>query len=271
MTLQREAAPSAAEIARIQGYLRENARNQYESVPLPPFTLFFHPSSPFKYFNYAIPDEPAGGELADTLRQLRAVFDKRQRTARFEFFEAFAPRLPEALLKNGFTEEARQWSMVCTPASLLTEPLLPGMQMIALDEESPEEDVRDYILAQRQGFDPANDGRITDFDVVAARVDFQVSGWRSFLARVDGQPAGAAMFSRPIDGVTEVAGIATRLPFRRRGIATRLTWMATRIAFDLGVTTACLTAADEAAGRVYQRLGYHPFSTMLAYIDGTRP
>lgn len=270
MTVYRDATPSAAEVARLQSYLRENARNQYETVPLPPFTLFFHPSSDVRYFNYAIPDEPAGGELAETLERVRAAFVKRRRAARFEFFEAFAPLLPDALLKNGYTEEARQWSMVCKPDNLIREPRLPGMQVTALHPESAAEDVRDYIIAQRQGFDPANDGQVSNFDIVQARLDFLVSGWQAFLARIDGEPAGAASFSRPINGVTEVAGIATRTPYRRRGVASRLAWLATRMAFEQGVSTVCLTAGDEAAGRVYERLGYRPFSVLLAYIDGAQ-
>ncbi len=260
--------PPAYEIARIQGYLRENARNHYESESLPPFTLFFHPSSPVKYFNYAIPDQPTGSGLDDTLKELRKAFRRRGRTARFEFFEAFAPLLPDELLKHGFNEEARQWSMVCTPENLCSEPEMPRLEVVILQSDSPAEDVRDYIIAQRQGFDPSNTAQPSDFDVVQARLDFLVSGWQAFLARIDGEPAGAASFSRPIDGVAEIAGIATREAFRRRGIATRLAWLATRMAFDMGVTTACLTANDEQSGRVYERLGYQPFSVMLAYIDG---
>ena len=259
---------SIEEINRIQAFLRANARNQYESVALPPFTLFFHPSSPVKYFNYAIPDAPAGGELGDVLAELRAIFKERGRTARFEFFEAFAPALPDALLKNGFSEEFRQWSMICTPDTLLPAAAVPDLEVVALRPDSPATDVRDYILAQRQGFNPADSTLPSDYDMVQARLDFMVSGWQPFLARVAGEPAGAAVFSRPIDGVSEVAGIATCLPFRRRGIGSLLAWRATSAAFEQGVQAACLTAADENAGRLYARLGYRPFSTMLAFIDG---
>jgi hypothetical protein len=31
------------------------------------------------------------------------------------------------------------------------------------------------------------------------------------------------------------------------------------------VTIACLSAGDERAGRVYERVGFHPYATMLAY------
>lgn len=260
--------PSIDEIHHIQVFLRENARNQYESVALPPFTLYFHPSSPVKYFNYAIPDEPAGGDLQDVLAEMRAICKTRQRTARFEFFEAFAPALPDVLLKNGFSEEFRQWSMTCTPETLCPARIIPNLEIVALRPDSPAVDVRDYIRAQREGFNPSDQAAPSDYDVVQARLDFLISGWQAFLARIDGQPAASAAFSRPIGGICEVAGIATRLPFRRLGIASLLTWRATSAAFEQGVQTACLSATDEDAGRLYERLGYRPFSTLLAYIDG---
>jgi GNAT superfamily N-acetyltransferase len=256
------------EIYRIQAYLRENARNQYESVSLPPFTLFFHPSSPVKYFNYAIPDAPTTGDHSAVLSELRRKFRERHRTPRFEFFEAFSPALPDALLTHGFIEEARQWSMICTEESLCQPLDIPGVEIITLNAESPARDVRDYILSQRQGFNPADTSEPNQNDLVQARLDFLVSGWQGFLVRIEGQPAAAAAFSRPMDGVTELAGIATREAFRRQGIASLLTWHASRFAFDLGVETVVLTAGSEASGRVYSRVGYRPFSTMLAYVEG---
>ncbi len=42
-------------IMRLQAYLRHRARQPYDTVAVPPFTLFLHPSDPFPHFNYAIP------------------------------------------------------------------------------------------------------------------------------------------------------------------------------------------------------------------------
>lgn len=268
-----------AEVDRIQSYLRESARGQYEALAIPPFTLFFHPSDTFKYFNYAIPDVPITGNFSRSLtaplfaplRQLRAAFRARGRTPRFEFFEAFAPELPAALRENRFIEEARQWSMLCAPETLREAPAVPGLEVTPLTAGSPDADIRDFLIAQRQGFDPEDTSTPGAEDIARTRHNIEIGG-RRFLARLEGQPAGVSAFSRPIDGVTELAGIATRVPFRRQGIAAYLTWYATRAAFDLGVQTACLTAEDARAGRVYERAGYHPFSVMLAYIDGeSRP
>jgi predicted GNAT family acetyltransferase len=144
---------------------------------------------------------------------------------------------------------------------------VPGLEINALRFDSPDGDLRDFIITQRQGFNPTDLSEPSDEEIRQIRDDVSKRGWRAFLGRVDGEPAGVSLFGRPIDGISEVAGIATRLPFRRRGIAARLTWQAILTAFELGVQTACLTAADETAGRVYERVGFTPFSTMLAYID----
>ena len=75
------------------------------------------------------------------------------------------------------------------------------------------------------------------------------------------------MYTAPFDGLAEVLGLATLEPFRRRGIATALTATAVQSALEQGVEVVCLTAADERAERVYARVGFARFATMLAYID----
>ncbi len=75
------------------------------------------------------------------------------------------------------------------------------------------------------------------------------------------------MYTAPFDGVTEVAGLATLEPFRRRGIAMGLTALAVQRAMAQGAKVVCLTAADERAGQVYERVGFVGYATMLAYLD----
>ncbi|HBY97531.1 MAG TPA: hypothetical protein DEP84_26915 [Chloroflexi bacterium] len=40
---------------------------------------------------------------------------------------------------------------------------------------------------------------------------------------------------------------------------------AVQAAFEAGIEVAFLVAGDERAGRVYERVGFHPSATMLAY------
>lgn len=254
-------------ISAIQSYLRENARRQYESVYFSPFTLFFHPMDAFTNFNYAVPDFPAGGDLSSVLSRLKAEFRKRKRIPRFEFLEGFAPDLPAALQAAGFHEAERQWGMICTPETIKPAASVSGLSITALHPESPAADIRDFIFTQRQGFSPGYPEIPGEAEIRQARLDFLVGGWQAFTARMGDEPASAGSTGRIIDGVTEAAGISTRPIFRRQGIASYLTWHITRRAFEQGARIAYLTAADAAAGRIYERIGYQPFTIMLTYTS----
>ena len=94
----------------------------------------------------------------------------------------------------------------------------------------------------RQGFDPHSHDPPSALDVERTRQD--THNIRPFLGRIAGEPAGGASYMRPIDNVTEIAGIATRKPFRRLGVAAALTAYATGRAFGEGVNLDCLTAGD---------------------------
>ena len=93
-------------IAELQTYLRCSARRQYVTISAPPFTLFFHPTDPLTFFNYAIPDEPVAGDLGASLPVLREAFESRGRSPRIEFIQEFAPQLASALAAGGFVPAA---------------------------------------------------------------------------------------------------------------------------------------------------------------------
>src|ERR1035441_1662490 len=122
-------------LERIQAQMREVARCQYEAVPVPPFTLFFHTTDPLPYFNYAIPDGPgaASGSLTAPLNRLEAEFHARRRVPRFEFVEACAPRLDEALEAHGFALENRPQLMVCPRGKERAAPAVNGLDIATLD------------------------------------------------------------------------------------------------------------------------------------------
>ncbi len=280
-------------ITRLQAYLRHSAHRQYDAVSVPPFTLFFHPTDDLVYFNYAIPDEPTPGDPGQYLREplaaLRAAFAARGRQPRFEFIAEFAPNLAPVLHADGFAEGARQQLMICTtdtyrdavsrmpwsaassftPDTYRDAPAVSGLTITTLSANSPLDDALDFLTTQRQGFDPADQTTATEQQAQQCLQELQNNA--AFLARLDGQPVGVAMYTAPFDAITEVVGIATREAFRRRGIGAALTARAVqtafaqKTAFTQGTTIACLTAADERAGRLYERVGFRPFATMLTY------
>ena len=260
-------------IDRLQAYLRHIAHRQYDTASVPPFTIFFHPTDALVYFNYAIPDEPTPAAPGQNLRQplaaLRATFAARDRQPRFEFIQEFAPNLAPILRAEGFAEQARQQLMICTPQTYHPPTPIAGLAITPLTANSPLADAQDFLTTQRQGFDPTDPTTATEQQAEQWLRELQNNA--PFLARLDGQPVGVGMFTQPFDTITEIVGIATREPFRRQGVGTAITALAVQAAFAQGTafarkaTIACLTAADERAGRIYQRVGFRPYATMLAY------
>ena len=251
-------------VARLQAYLRHSAQQQYETISVPSLTLFFHPTDHRIYFNYAIPDEPCLGDLQTSLSMLQHEFAARGRRPRLEFIQEFAPQLPSALRAAGFAEEARQPLMICTAETFRPAAEVVGLTITELTKASPVNEVQDYLTTQRRGFDAHSSAVATEGD--GERFLRVIGEGRAFVGWLKGQPVGVGMFTSPYDGVTEVVGLATLEPYRRQGIATRLTAQAVQRALEQGAEVVCLTAADERAGRVYERVGFVRYATVLAYI-----
>jgi ribosomal protein S18 acetylase RimI-like enzyme len=252
-------------IDRIQDYLRHAASISYEAVDVAPFQAFFHRTDDLVFFNYAIPDHDVTGDVSAPLQELRATFREYGRRPRWEYLEEFAPNLGSALQAAGFVEDARLQLMTCTDDALIDVVLPDGMEIVEVTSHSSRDDIYDFKVTQQRGFNPLATNTPTDEDIDSF-IDTR-TGNVSFLARIDGEAVSAGGFSTPFDGVCEIVGIATLAPFRRRGIASALTAHATRTAFERGVEVACLTAADAAAGHVYERIGYAPTATTLFYIE----
>ena len=251
-------------VAQIQAQLRYSAQQSYPAVASPPFTCFFNPDDAGTSANYAIPDLPVGGNLRAPLAALRHAFAMHGRRARVEFVEAFAPDLAPALRAAGFIEEARTELLLCLPATLQTPPAVPGLVISMLPHDAPLADVQDFVTVQRRAFGSSTAPAATALEAQQHLLHF---AGRAFLARLDGQAVGAGSLTPPFHGLSEAAGIATLTAFRRRGVATALTAQMTQTAFAQGSTAVFLTAADERAGRVYQRVGFQPYGVGLAYID----
>ena len=256
-------------INQLQAYLRQSARQRYEAVSVPPFTCFFHPVEAFEHFNYAIPDEPLLEQLNQPLRQLRHVFTERDRTPRFEFIAEYAPELEAALQADGFILEERCLLMVCTSETYQPAPIVSDLEILALTQDSPLPEIKALMAVQHEAFsmtkrEPVSDDEVRDFIKWLGESVF-------FLGRYQEKPVAAGSLMPPVEGLAEVAGIATLADFRRRGIGTAMTGEIVRHAFEQGTKLALLTAADERAGRVYQRLGFTGVATALAYREPAVP
>lgn len=239
--------------------MRQNVGRYNEAVPSPPFTCFFHPRDPLRYHNYAIPDEPVGGDLDDALERLRAEFRSRDRLPRFEYVEGFAPSLAAALERAGFELELRAPLMTCAGADIALPPDIAGLEIVPAAE-----DWRAYLTVGKCAF--GEDAETSDREVEerAARND----GGSALLGVLDGEPVAVAAATPPFDGLSEVAGIGVLQHARKRGIGGAVTVAAARDAAARGAELLFLAPGSEKAQSVYERVGFRPGAeNALYYAD----
>lgn len=254
-------------IERIQAQLHASAHQNYDAVVVPPFTCYLNPDDPSPWSNYAIPNRPItaadSAALRGPLDELCRCYQVRARRPRFEFIAEYAPGLAPALATYGFVEESQTLLMLCTPATWQLPPVTPGLGLATATAADPGL-VQAVLTVQRRSFGdstafPATQEEATTFLNRFAKTQI-------YLAQVDGHAVSAAMLQPPSDGLTEIVGIATLRDHRRQGIGAALTAYAVQQAFAQGLEGVFLTAADAAAGRVYQRVGFQAIGMGMAYI-----
>lgn len=248
----------------LQAYIRKAAALTHDVVEAPPFVLFFNPNDDLRFYNYGVPIGAVNRPSDEALASLRDEFAARHRLLRFEFIEEAAPDLAPGFRAAGLVEEGRNPLLVCTPDSLRPVSAAPGLVIRRLTPECSDADFAAFISVQGRSF--GDDDRI---EPTAAQVEDlrrrTELGPHYFLGLLDDLPVATAAHTAPLDGFTELVGIATLADYRRRGIASALVAALTQAAFRAGVQVAFLAAADERAGRVYERVGFRPYATALAY------
>jgi GNAT superfamily N-acetyltransferase len=247
-------------LSQVQDYLRQLARQLHVVVPCPPLcTAFFHITDTDAESSYAIPDVPSGtppssDDLQSSLRILQTECAARKRSPRLQFIEDLFIDLLPLLRTTGWVEQERSPLMIWSPSSARPAPPVPGLRIATLSADSTLDDIREGLDTNTAGFDlpiqPASAEEAEGFREGLIRS-------RAFTAYLGSQPVGAGMFT-PIsdEGVTELVGITTLPPYRRRGIAAALTAHMTEQALAHGARVVFLTAASEQAGRVYERVGF---------------
>jgi ribosomal protein S18 acetylase RimI-like enzyme len=248
--------------ARIQQSVVANLSARPAPREVGPFVIGLDPSTDSPHINYATPRPGAAITTAD-VTALVAAFRQIDRKPRLEYVTSSAPGLEALLAGAGFVIEARHDYLVCTPGSATTPPAPEGF---GVREPATDEERAALVSAQNDAFGGEPVASAADVD----RVRRQQSGGGIVVMAVtgDGRCAGGGQASPPRDGVSEVAGIAVREPYRRRGLAGVITAAITTRLFAAGAEIAWLEASGEDAWRVYERVGYHPAGKRLYIARG---
>jgi len=252
-------------LVQFQEYFHHIAEQQYEAVKIPTFTLYFHPSEPLTFFNYGIPTATDIETIESVLSTVRTEFASRNRRARFEYLEELNPSLGAILKQHGFVEESRDMLMVCNPDTYIPSVNVADLVIEEVTKNSGVGDAQQFLTIQTRGFG----GEETEVASAESARQFlrMLDQGRAYIGRLAEEPVAVGMIMETYNGICELAGLATLAEYRRQGIATAITRIAVEQAFNHGAEVVFLSAADERAGRVYQKVGFENYTTVLAFID----
>ena len=250
---------TAADLQRIQSYLRFAGPRGRDHTKIGPFLATFNRDTDNPYLNYAIPDTgavPSGSDIDSLVNE----YGRRDRKPRLEYIPAIAPAVEPALLASGFEVEARTPLMICRPAPRGRAGKTPaGIELVITTRD---DDLRDAAAVQWEAYEERGPMPQRVVDGLRRTVD---GGGIVMLARdtETQEPAGAGLCTGPHDESTELTSVGVRPSFRRRGIAEAVTRGLAAEAIARGTGNVFLMAAGEAEARIYERAGFETVSEVL--------
>jgi len=194
--------------------------------------------------------------LVNDIAALNACFASRDRMPRLEVVHSRSDVLIPLLKQQGWQVEGEYIVYGCQPdASTHIDPN-PGVQTVEILDDSPVSAMQAMMQIGERAFENP-DAPLPDVDAALA-AQLRWRGMPKVLAYIDGEPVGSGMLTLPVNGCSELAGICTLENYRCRGVATQVVAHLIRIAREREISLAYLTAADEAAARIYVRAGFAP-------------
>jgi GNAT superfamily N-acetyltransferase len=242
---------------RIQGYLRAVTTRERDTERIGPFLATFSRSSRNPFLNYAIPDDAARPSARD-VEELIAAYRRRGLQPRLEYITACAPLVETPLLAAGFAIEGRFALMTLRRGEEQALPVPSGIELVMPNSDR---ELLGTRAVQHEAYGEPEPPTAADVERLTGNLR---AGGMAVLARVEatGEPVGAGEYTPLLHGLTEIAGVAVRSPFRRRGIAAAMTAWLARAALDAGAVAPFLMA-DEAEERIYARAGFRTTSRIL--------
>ncbi len=199
-------------------------------------------------------------ETKEAVANLRAVFNERQTALEVEYNEALFPQVGSWLEAAGFTFAERNPLMACRPDRF--KPFAaPEVTLRLLSAASHTEDL--WAFQTIRWTDGGDEDRVVP-PIEQLRKDLASVTSCYLLAWLNGEPAGTGI-SHALRGGAEIVGVVTSADKRRRGVAATVTSDLVARHFASGGDFVFLDAADDAAARVYERLGFKRFGANLVY------
>lgn len=245
-------------MSALQSHMRRAAAAGRSTERVGPFLATFAADSANPFFNYAIPDDGASPSAAE-VDALVAAYRRRALAPRVEFLVDTAPAAEAALLAAGWSVERRIPVLLCAPGTVVGPAPVDGFDLVV---PTTDDELLGMVAAQLEAFDEPVE--VSAADVANARERIRAGGFAVVAKDVrTGAVAGGGVAEAVADGTSEVAGIAVRAAFRRRGLGGAITAFLTRAVHEAGGRTVFLTPAGVTEQRLYERVGYVPAGMML--------
>jgi len=221
------------------------------------FQVFTAPDNTRVWENMALtsadlPDDETA--LRCDIAAMEACFETRGRAQRLEAVHEMGDALIPILEVLGWVTEGVYAVYACQPASAPEIASVAGIETVAISDDALVSVVQAMMQIGERAFENP-DAPLPTADVALAS-QIRWRGMPKVLAYIDGVPVGSGMLTLPVNGCSELAGICTLQDYRGRGVATQVVAHLIRIAREREITLAYLTAADDAAARIYMRAGF---------------
>jgi GNAT superfamily N-acetyltransferase len=225
--------------------------------------LVLNPDLPAKGFNFACKVDAGDTSKDQVIDYVVDTFRGKGLTPHFQLWSITRPSdFGVDLWQRGFQEDGELDVMVWKKAAHAAAPEGVIVRSVEGDAEMA---TAVGIVLEGFGFPPEwKDVLLSSLTLEPEHIVGQ-----TFLAEVDGKPAGVAALVRAGERISGIYSVATRPPFRRRGVATALSLRcidAFKETGDEALTLQVKHGSD--AQRLYERLG---FETAYAVTLHTLP
>lgn len=199
-------------------------------------------------------------ETKESVRVLRTLFGQRHTELEIEYNDTFFPTVGAWLEATGLTLDRRDPLMACRPERY--SPIVaPEVRLRRLTADSDPTDLGAFqTIRWTNGGEREN--AVPPIDHL--RKELASTSSVFLLAWLDGEAAGTGV-SHSLKGTGELVGIVTRADKRRRGVAATVTSHLVARQFSTGAEFVFLDAANEAAVKLYERIGFRIFGMNCVY------